>query len=178
MSNATAAKSKELRFRSFGFLVLASTVIACVCGRPTISTSLRRYSSNWTDNSIPSPARVAIGLKESGASSAGTSDWYGGVARNQHGPTTPFDPAEPDQPKKVHRGGSYLHGPILFSLHRGNAWKGLSQYRHEQPRLLLRDDSRAVASSSTPVDLTTAAPRVSSKKGKSKALEPSVKRAE
>jgi sulfatase modifying factor 1 len=48
-----------------------------------------------------------------------TSDWYrpdyyrelasvGGVARNPQGPTTPFDPAEPDQPKKVHRGGSYL----------------------------------------------------------------------
>jgi formylglycine-generating enzyme len=48
-----------------------------------------------------------------------TSDWYrpdyyrelasvGGVARNPQGPTTSFDPAEPDQPKKVHRGGSYL----------------------------------------------------------------------
>lgn len=48
-----------------------------------------------------------------------TSDWYrpdyyrelaqiGGVARNPQGPATPFDPSEPGQPKKVHRGGSYL----------------------------------------------------------------------
>jgi formylglycine-generating enzyme required for sulfatase activity len=48
-----------------------------------------------------------------------TSDWYrpdyyrelasvGGVARNPQGPTHPYDPGEPDQPKKVHRGGSYL----------------------------------------------------------------------
>jgi formylglycine-generating enzyme len=48
-----------------------------------------------------------------------TSDWYrpdyyrelvqvGGVARNPQGPLNPYDPAEPDQPKKVHRGGSYL----------------------------------------------------------------------
>ena len=48
-----------------------------------------------------------------------TSDWYrpdyyrelsatGGVARNPQGPSTPLDPSEPDQAKKVHRGGSYL----------------------------------------------------------------------
>ena len=48
-----------------------------------------------------------------------TSDWYrpdyyrelaaaGGVARNPNGPAVPFDPAEPNQPKKVHRGGSFL----------------------------------------------------------------------
>jgi formylglycine-generating enzyme len=48
-----------------------------------------------------------------------TSDWYrpdyyqqlaaaGGVARNPHGPDTSYDPSEPNQPKKVHRGGSYL----------------------------------------------------------------------
>ena len=48
-----------------------------------------------------------------------TSDWYhadyyaqlaaaGGVARNPRGPDTSFDPSEPDQPKKVHRGGSFL----------------------------------------------------------------------
>ncbi|MFY9938691.1 MAG: formylglycine-generating enzyme family protein [Silvibacterium sp.] len=48
-----------------------------------------------------------------------TSDWYrpdyyaqlagqGGVARNPQGPDTSFDPSEPNQPKKVHRGGSYL----------------------------------------------------------------------
>lgn len=32
----------------------------------------------------------------------------GGAARNPQGPLTSFDPSEPDQPKKVHRGGSYL----------------------------------------------------------------------
>jgi len=48
-----------------------------------------------------------------------TSDWYrpdyyrelasaGGIARNPQGPATSFDPDEPDQPKKVHRGGSFL----------------------------------------------------------------------
>lgn len=47
-----------------------------------------------------------------------TSDWYrpdyykelaaGGAARNPRGPDTSFDPAEPNQPKKVHRGGSFL----------------------------------------------------------------------
>jgi formylglycine-generating enzyme required for sulfatase activity len=48
-----------------------------------------------------------------------TTDWYrpdyyrqlattGGVARNPRGPVSAFDPTEPGQPKKVHRGGSYL----------------------------------------------------------------------
>jgi sulfatase modifying factor 1 len=48
-----------------------------------------------------------------------TSDWYrsdyyktlasrGGVARNPQGPETPFDPAEPTEKKRVHRGGSFL----------------------------------------------------------------------
>lgn len=48
-----------------------------------------------------------------------TADWYradyyselarvGGVARNPKGPDTPFDPAEPSEKKKVHRGGSFL----------------------------------------------------------------------
>lgn len=48
-----------------------------------------------------------------------TSDWYrpdyyyelaqaGGVARNPKGPDTSFDPAEPSDKKKVHRGGSFL----------------------------------------------------------------------
>ena len=30
------------------------------------------------------------------------------VARNPHGPDTPFDPAEPTEKKRVHRGGSFL----------------------------------------------------------------------
>jgi hypothetical protein len=47
------------------------------------------------------------------------SDWYrvdtyarlkaaGGVARNPQGPDTPYDPAEPNEKKRVHRGGSFL----------------------------------------------------------------------
>ncbi|MDP3716320.1 MAG: formylglycine-generating enzyme family protein [Acidobacteriota bacterium] len=46
-------------------------------------------------------------------------DWYrpdyyarlasaGGVARNPQGPSTSFDPAEPGEKKRVHRGGSFL----------------------------------------------------------------------
>ncbi len=48
-----------------------------------------------------------------------TSDWYradyyqtlseqGSVARNPQGPDTPYDPAEPTEKKRVHRGGSFL----------------------------------------------------------------------
>jgi formylglycine-generating enzyme required for sulfatase activity len=48
-----------------------------------------------------------------------TSDWYrpdyyatlaaiGGVARNPKGPDSAYDPSEPSQAKKVHRGGSFL----------------------------------------------------------------------
>jgi formylglycine-generating enzyme required for sulfatase activity len=48
-----------------------------------------------------------------------TTDWYrpdyykqlataGGVARNPLGPDAPFDPSEPTEKKKVHRGGSFL----------------------------------------------------------------------
>lgn len=48
-----------------------------------------------------------------------TSDWYrpdyyerlaalGGVTRNPRGPDSSFDPSEPNQPKRVHRGGSFL----------------------------------------------------------------------
>jgi sulfatase modifying factor 1 len=48
-----------------------------------------------------------------------TSDWYrpdyyaqlaaaGSVARNPKGPDQSFDPAEPGEPKRVHRGGSFL----------------------------------------------------------------------
>jgi formylglycine-generating enzyme required for sulfatase activity len=47
------------------------------------------------------------------------SDWYrhdtfsqraasGGVARNPPGPDEPFDPDEPTEKKRVHRGGSFL----------------------------------------------------------------------
>ncbi|HEX5703576.1 MAG TPA: formylglycine-generating enzyme family protein [Pyrinomonadaceae bacterium] len=48
-----------------------------------------------------------------------TSDWYradyystlaqqGGVARNPQGPSSSHDPSEPNVPKRVHRGGSFL----------------------------------------------------------------------
>ncbi len=48
-----------------------------------------------------------------------TSDWYrpdyyqtladqGGVAKNPQGPESSFDPAEPQEKKRVHRGGSFL----------------------------------------------------------------------
>jgi len=48
-----------------------------------------------------------------------TTDWYradyyaqlagaGGVTRNPRGPDASYDPSEPGQPKKVHRGGSFL----------------------------------------------------------------------
>jgi len=30
------------------------------------------------------------------------------VARNPRGPDTPYDPSEPNEQKKVHRGGSFL----------------------------------------------------------------------
>jgi formylglycine-generating enzyme required for sulfatase activity len=57
------------------------------------------------------------------------SDWYrpdyyaelaatGGVARNPKGPDIPFDPAEPSEKKRVHRGGLVsLHRSILLALH-------------------------------------------------------------
>jgi len=48
-----------------------------------------------------------------------TSDWYrpdyyqqlaglGSVARNPHGPDSSYDPGEPNEQKRVHRGGSFL----------------------------------------------------------------------
>ena len=46
--------------------------------------------------------------------SATPTDYYaqlaaaGGVARNPKGPETPFDPSEPHEKKRVHRGGSFL----------------------------------------------------------------------
>jgi formylglycine-generating enzyme len=57
-----------------------------------------------------------------------TSDWYrpdyyaelaraGGVARNPQGPDSSFDPDDPNQPKKVHRGGSFLCTDQYCSRH-------------------------------------------------------------
>jgi formylglycine-generating enzyme len=65
-----------------------------------------------------------------------TSDWYrpdyyaqlaaaGGVARNPRGPATPFDPSEPTEKKKVHRGGSFLCTDQYCSRYRvGTRGKG------------------------------------------------------
>ena len=56
---------------------------------------------------------------ESGNAWEWVSDWYrpdayarlklaGGVAKNPAGPSSPYDPAEPTEKKRVHRGGSFL----------------------------------------------------------------------
>ena len=81
-----------------------------------------------------------------------TSDWYrpdyyqqlasaGGVARNPQGPDSSFDPAEPAEHKKVHRGGSFLvHRPVLLAIHRGHARQGRSHHRHQSSGIPLRND--------------------------------------
>ena len=61
-------------------------------------------------------------------------DWYrpdayrsapaGGVAVNPTGPATGFDPAEPYQPRRVSRGGSFLCGPDYCSNYRPGARRG------------------------------------------------------
>ena len=79
------------------------------------------------------------------------SDWYrpdyyaqlasaGGVARNPHGPDTPFDPSEPTEKKRVHRGGSFLcTDQYLFTLHGWHARQGREQHGHESRRLPPRE---------------------------------------
>ena len=76
-----------------------------------------------------------------------TSDWYradyysqlasaGGVARNPQGPDSPFDPSEPIEKKRVHRGGSFLcTDQVLFPLHGRHARQGRRQHRDESRRL-------------------------------------------
>ena len=71
------------------------------------------------------------------------SDWYrpdyysslanaGGVARNPQGPDTPFDPSEPTERKRVHRGGSFLcTDQDLLTLHGGHQGSRRRQHRHE-----------------------------------------------
>src|SRR5947208_13410867 len=41
-----------------------------------------------------------------------------GVASNPQGPDSPFDPAEPNEKKRVHRGGSFLCNEQYCSLQR------------------------------------------------------------
>ena len=74
-----------------------------------------------------------------------TSDWYrpdyyrelvamGGVARNPQGPASSFDPSDcdPEQPKKVLRGGSFsVYRPVLLAIRRGNSWQRRTEHRHE-----------------------------------------------
>lgn len=68
---------------------------------------------------VKSFAPNAYGLYDVGGNAwEWVSDWYrpdyyaelakSGVARNPKGPDSPFDPSEPDQKKRVQRGGSFL----------------------------------------------------------------------
>jgi formylglycine-generating enzyme required for sulfatase activity len=60
-----------------------------------------------------------------------TADWYrpdayqlGGPAVNPRGPDASFDPAEPYQPKRVTRGGSFLCNPEYCANYRPSARRG------------------------------------------------------
>jgi sulfatase modifying factor 1 len=119
-----------------------------------------------------------------------TSDWYrpdyyrelasiGGVARNPQGPPTPFDPSEPDQPKKVHRGGSYLCTDQYCSRYIvGTRGKGeiSTGTNHLGFRCVMTPEQWQTARHNSTV--LAAAPRVSSEKGQSEALKPAGERAE
>ena len=81
------------------------------------------------------------------------SDWYrpgyyaqlasaGVVTRNPQGPDTPFDPSEPAEKKRVHRGGSFLcTDQVPFTLHGGHSWQRRSQLGHESRGLPTREDA-------------------------------------
>ena len=86
-----------------------------------------------------------------------TSDWYRpdyyqqlddgriSVARNPKGPDASYDPSEPSQPKKVHRGGSFLCTDQYCSRYIvGTRGKGEVTIRHQPPGLPLRQDASAV----------------------------------
>ena len=87
-----------------------------------------------------------------------TSDWYrpdyyaqlasaGGVARNPRGPDTPFDPSEPTEKKRVHRGGSFLCTDQYCSRYMvGTRGQGRRQHGHESRRLPPREDALTGAS--------------------------------
>ena len=64
----------------------------------------------------------------------------GAVARNPKGPPTGFDPAEPGQPKRVHRGGSYLCTDQYCTRYMvGNPRQGRGAHGQQPPRLSLRE---------------------------------------
>ena len=79
------------------------------------------------------------------------SDWYrpdyyaqlasaGRVARNPQGPDTSFNPSEPTEKKRVHRGGSFLcTDQYLLTLHGRDAGEGRRQHGHEPRRLPARE---------------------------------------
>ena len=79
------------------------------------------------------------------------SDWYrpdyyaqladsGGTVRNPRGPDTSFDPSEPTEKKRVHRGGSFLcTDQYLLALHGRHAGQRRTEYRHESRRLPPRE---------------------------------------
>ena len=98
-----------------------------------------------------------------------TSDWYrpdyyaqlaaaGGVARNPRGPDTPFDPSEPTEKKRVHRGGSFLCTDQYCSRYMvGTRGKGEEQHGHESSRLPPRQGpltARIVMASPPPARVT------------------------
>ncbi|MBI3484359.1 MAG: formylglycine-generating enzyme family protein [Acidobacteria bacterium] len=91
-----------------------------------------------------------------------TSDWYrpdtyarlavvGGVARNPRGPAAAYDPSEPGEKKKVHRGGSFLCTPQYCSRYMvGTRGKGevSTSTNHLGFRLVMtREQSQAAATS-------------------------------
>ena len=89
------------------------------------------------------------------------SDWYrpdyyqqlastGDVARNPPGPGTPFDPSEPTEKKRVHRGGSFLCTDQYCSRYMvGTRGKGETSYRHESRRIPTRQNAMTVCSIGT-----------------------------
>ena len=61
------------------------------------------------------------------------------VTRNPQGPDTPFDPAEPNEKKKVHRGGSFLCNDSYCTRYMiGTRGKGRSDDRQQSSRFPLR----------------------------------------
>ena len=80
-----------------------------------------------------------------------TSDWYrpdyyailaaaGGVTRNPRGPDTSFDPSDPAEKKKTHRGGSFLCTDQYCSRYIvGTRGKGEVNTGYQPSRLSLRE---------------------------------------